>query len=105
MFTPATTEADIARLNDALLSLPRREAIAEMPPAMGRPARVMSVREAAFSPCETVPAAESVGRVLAVATVGCPPAGPIVVSGERIEADAAAQFAYYGIERCVVVKK
>ena len=105
MFTPATTEADIARLNDALLSLPRREAIAEMPPAMGRPERVMSVREAAFSPCETVPAAESVGRVLAVATVGCPPAVPIVVSGERIEADAAAQFAYYGIERCVVVRK
>ena len=105
MFTPATTEADIARLTDALLSLPRREAIAEMPPAMGRPARVMSVREAAFSPCETVPAAESVGRVLAVATVGCPPAVPIVVSGERIDERTAAQFAYYGIERCVVVKK
>ena len=105
MFTPATTEADIARLTDALLSLPRREAIAEMPPAMGRPERVMSVRDAAFSPCETVLAAESVGRVLAVATVGCPPAVPIVVSGERIEADAAAQFAYYGIESCVVVRK
>jgi arginine/lysine/ornithine decarboxylase len=105
MFTPSTTEADIARLTAALFSLPRREAIAEMPPAMGRPERVMSVREAAFSPCETVPAAKSVGRILAVATVGCPPAVPIVVSGDRIEADAAAQFAYYGIERCVVVKK
>lgn len=105
MFTPATTEADIARLNDALLSLPRREAIAEMPPAMGRPARVMSVREAAFSPCETVPAAESVGRILAVATVGCPPAVPIVVSGERIDEWAVAQFAYYGIETCVIVRE
>ena len=43
--------------------------------------------------------------ILAAATVGCPPAVPIVVSGERIDADAAAQFAYYGIESCVVVKE
>ncbi len=105
MFTPSTTDADIARLTDALLALPCREAIAELPPIMGRPERVMSVRDAAFSPCETVPAAESVGRILATATVGCPPAVPIVVSGERIDAAAAAQFAYYGIESCVVVKK
>ena len=105
MFTPATTEAEFTRLTDALLSLPRREAITELPPAMGRPARIMSVRDAAFSPCVTIPAAESVGRILAAATVGCPPAVPIVVSGERIDADAAAQFAYYGIESCVVVKE
>lgn len=105
MFTPAITEADICRLTDVLLSLPRREAITVLPPTMGRPARVMSVREAAFSPCETVPAAESLGRILAAATVGCPPAVPIVVSGERIDESAVAQFAYYGIESCVVVKE
>ena len=105
MFTPATTEADLSRLTDALLALPRRESITAQPPAMGRPERVMSVRDAALSPCETVPAAKSVGRILAAATVGCPPAVPIVVSGERIDESAAAQFAYYGMESCVVVKK
>jgi arginine/lysine/ornithine decarboxylase len=72
---------------------------------MRLPQTFMTVREAAFSPCEEIPAAESVGRILATATVGCPPAVPIVVSGERIDADAAAQFAYYGIESCVVVKE
>ena len=105
MFTPATAEADFTRLTDVLLSLPRREAITALPPAMGRPTRVMSVREAAFSPCETVSAAESLGRILAAATVGCPPAVPIVVSGERIDEIAVAQFAYYDIESCVVVKE
>ena len=105
MFTPATTEGDITRLTDVLLSVSRRAAITEVPPAMRISERVMSVREAAFSPCETIPAAESVGRILAAATVGCPPAVPIVVSGERIDENAAAQFVYYGIESCVVVKK
>jgi arginine/lysine/ornithine decarboxylase len=48
---------------------------------------------------------ECVGRVLAAATVGCPPAVPIVVSGERISESAVACFAYYGIETCAVVKE
>ena len=105
MFTTSTTEADFQRLTEIFRRVPRREAICEMPPCMRLPQTFMTVREAAFSPCEEIPAAESVGRILATATVGCPPAVPIVVSGERIDADAAAQFAYYGIESCVVVKE
>jgi arginine/lysine/ornithine decarboxylase len=48
---------------------------------------------------------ECVGRVLAAATVGCPPAVPIVVSGERIDESAVACFRYYGIKTCAVVKE
>ena len=105
MFTPACSGEDILYLSDILGKVPRRAAITEVPPAVRKPERVMSVREAAFAPCETVPAAESVGRILAAATVGCPPAVPIVVSGERIDESAVAQFAYYGIESCVVVRE
>jgi len=46
-----------------------------------------------------------VGRVLAAASVGCPPAVPIVVSGERISAEAVECFRYYGIESCSVIKE
>ena len=67
--------------------------------------RVMRIREAALSPCETIPARESAGRVLAAASIGCPPAVPIVVCGERIDGDAARAFAYYGIETCTGVKE
>ena len=105
MFTPAVTETDLVRLYDAFHRIPRRAAITEAPPVMHLPEQVMSVREAAFSPCETVHAAESIGRILAAATVGCPPAVPIVVSGERIDEWAVAQFAYYGIETCVIVRE
>ena len=103
MLTPETGAEGLERLEDALLSISRRPAIGEKAPAFSCPQRVMSVREAVFSPSEVVPALESAGRVLAAASVGCPPAVPIVVCGERIDASAIACFAYYGIETCSVV--
>ena len=64
---------------------------------------MLSVREAILSPSETVSVDKSYGRVLAAATVGCPPAVPILVSGERIDSGAIACFKYYGIDSLDVV--
>jgi arginine/lysine/ornithine decarboxylase len=103
MFTPAITEADTARLSEALSFLPKREPLFLCPPPLVPPERVMSVRDALLSLSEVLPVGECVGRIAAAATVGCPPAVPIVVSGERIDESAAACFAYYGIETCAAV--
>ena len=59
---------------------------------------------AAFSESEVVTVEESLGRILASPTVGCPPAVPVVACGERIDADAMACFRYYGIDTCTVIK-
>jgi arginine/lysine/ornithine decarboxylase len=98
------SECDLDRLERALLSIVRRQAITDAPPPIPRPARVMSVRAAMLAPCEWVAAPGSLGRILSAPSVGCPPAVPIVMSGERIDADAIDCFSYYGIERCLVVK-
>ena len=63
----------------------------------------MSIREAVLSPSETIPVGKSLGRVLAAATVGCPPAVPIVVCGEIIDQEAIEVFQYYGITSCCVI--
>jgi len=105
MITPAITEADLEQLTEVLLSLPRREALMQCPPALVRPERVMSIREAMLSPAETLPVSECLGRVLAEATVGCPPAVPIVVSGEIIDESAIECFNYYDIKVCSVIKE
>ena len=104
MVTPETEVAGLKRLEEALCAIPKRVAIEELPPKFHDCEAAMSVREAAMSPCEVVAVEESVGRVLAAASVGCPPAVPIVVCGERIDAQAAARFSYYGIKTCTVVK-
>jgi arginine/lysine/ornithine decarboxylase len=103
MPTPELGEEGIAALERALTAIPQRPARNDPPPRPGTPARVLSVRQATLSRSETVPAGESLGRVLALASVGCPPAVPIVVSGERIDEAALRCFAYYGIETCTVV--
>ena len=104
MLTPETGKDGIDRLKEALLSIPKRAAITGWPPEMGLPTRVMSIRDAAMSARETVAAKDSLGRILADVSVSCPPAVPIVVSGERIDEDAIRCFDYYGIDTCTVVK-
>ena len=103
MLTPELGEDGLRRLEEVLRAVEKKAAIEELPPAFHACTPVMSVREAMLSPSETVTVEESVGRVLAAASVGCPPAVPIVVCGERIDSEAAACFAYYGIKTCVVV--
>ena len=105
MVTPAISAEDIARLTETLLALPRREALADGQPSPVRPRRVMSVREALMSPAEVLPVHECVGRVLAAATVGCPPAVPIVACGEMIDEGCLDCFIYYGIETCSVIRQ
>ena len=105
MFTPAITETDAERLTKVLTALPRRDPLRTCPPPLTPPRRALSVRQALFSPAEVLPVEDCIGRVAAAATVGCPPAVPIVVSGEIIDEGAVACFQYYGIETCAVVKE
>ena len=104
MATPAISAEDLQRLVDTLTSLPRRNPVQTMPPRIPRPETVLSIRDAMFSPCRTIPVSESLGRILASPSVGCPPAVPILVCGERIDETAIACFQYYGIETCTVVE-
>lgn len=103
MLSTAITDMDLQHLSDILTALPRREAITAESPQIGRPEKVLSIREALFSPCEILPVAQCPGRILASASVSCPPAVPIAVCGERIDNNALDCFAYYGIENCSVI--
>ena len=104
MLTPDNSSEAVARLEAVLAAIPGKESAWLHAPAVGPQEKVMSIREAAFAERETVPASDSLGRVLAAATVSCPPAVPIVVCGERIGEDAVRCFEYYGIKECIVVK-
>ena len=95
----------LGEVKNALTEIPMREAICTAPPCFHECERVMSVREAAFAGCETVSIDNAVGKVLAAATVGCPPAVPIVMCGERIDEHSVVCFRYYSIKTCTVVKQ
>ena len=104
MLTAENREEELQRLLSALgtADAPAEESEA-LPLARGK--RAMSIREAFFRPHETVSAPASLGRICAAPTVSCPPAIPIVVSGEVIGEDALQLFRRYGVETVDVVKE
>ena len=104
MLSAETADRDLERLEQALYSIPRKTAMPDDRPVFVPGEPVLTIREAALSCSELLPAERCLGRILAVPTVGCPPAVPILVCGERIDAHALQCFDYYGIQQCCVVK-
>lgn len=104
MVSPQNSPEDLEKVRAALAAAGQGSEAPQTPPQMARPRQAMGIRAALLAPAEEVPVAEAAGRVCAAPTVGCPPAVPVVVSGEEISPDAAAVFRYYGIETVRVVK-
>lgn len=104
MLTPETASDELQKLKNVLLSAEKKDKICEKPPEFNLPEKSVSIRDAVFSESETVPASECNGRILACATVSCPPAVPIVVSGEIIDENAIECFRYYNVKECSVIK-
>ena len=102
MLTPEIENLD--RIAEMMLSIPKKEATKESTPKFALPKRAMSIREAVLSPFESLPVEKCLGRVVAMVSVGCPPAVPIIVAGEIIDENAIESFKYYGIKECNVIK-
>ncbi len=103
MLTPECGSVALSELEKALLTLPRKAPLPEAALPFPTPARKLPPREAMLSPSQEVSLEESLGMVLAAPTVSCPPAVPVVVSGEKIDKNAIQVMRYYGITACRVV--
>lgn len=103
MLTPENTSEEMDVLLKALLDVEQRDALDSRPPRHELPVRVMSPREAAFSPSRKISVSQAKGKVLACESVSCPPAVPIAVCGEEINESSVALFEYYGIKEVSVV--
>lgn len=104
MLTPRNTPEELDRLRAALCALPRGVRQEEPPIALVRPKAACTPRQAAFAPRETIPVENSLGRILALANVSCPPAVPIVMCGEEIDEAAREALCRCGIEEVTVIK-
>ena len=114
MFTPENPAQDYDRLEEAVAAVcAALPGVPECPEPEGdtftalaaEAGPVCSVRAAVFAPQQTIPAAEALGRVCAMPTVSCPPAIPIVVSGERVGPAAIELFARYHVETVAVIRE
>ena len=104
MFSVNNNSDDPIEAAKLILSAERKAPIKTSAPDFHLPEKAMSIRKAAFSTQETIPVEQSEGRILAVPTIGCPPAVPIAVCGEKIDKETIERFLYYGITECTVVR-
>ncbi len=99
-----TTADQFAQIEKIMTDIPQKSPILTCAPNFALPSQIMTVRTATLSATEILPLSQCEGRVLAQPTVSCPPAVPILVSGELIDKDAIKRFEYYGIKNLTVVK-
>ena len=105
MLTPELGAASLKTLKSALVCIKQKEPIFDDLPQFLAPKKIMSVRRACLLESEIIDYKNSEGRILAAPSTGCPPAVPIVMCGEKINASAIKCFEYYGIKTCRVVKE
>lgn len=103
MFTPENSPEDFTRVYRGLSGLKRGTAREKMSLSGLEPERKLSIREAVFAVSETVPVNDAVGRVCALPTASCPPAVPVVVSGELISQEAVQVLKACGFDEVRVV--
>lgn len=103
MLTPEVGSDGLKKLEEVLCAIPQRIPLKEPLPQFEKALRVRSIRQAALAAAETLPVEQCEGRILAAATVGCPPAVPILVCGEQIDHHAIECFRYYGVKTCNVI--
>ena len=104
MFSPLTAPEACEAVEERLKKLPPQDPIPSEAPAKANREQVLSPREAMLAPAEEIPVSDCVGRILASPSVGCPPAVPLLVCGQRIAPEDLPRFRYYGIHRLRVVK-
>ncbi|MBO5416608.1 MAG: PLP-dependent transferase [Clostridia bacterium] len=105
MATPQTHDSDLERIAVALSRISPKEPIQRenLLPCIAETSP-LSIREAVLAPSELVSVESAEGRICGAPTVSCPPAIPIVVSGERISKSAVDLFVRYGIKKIKVVR-
>ena len=104
MATPENTEMDFQRVLEALGENKSRY---ETPKTFEKLncIKKMSIREAVFAEHEEITVSEALGRICGNPTVSCPPAIPVVISGELIDEEALVILKHYGIQNIEVVKE
>ena len=114
MFTPANPPQDFERLTSAVLHIVENlTGPFPLPEKNDRELLELehelhtccSIRQAVFAPQEQVPTEQAVGRICAMPTVSCPPAIPIVVSGEKITSAAVRLMQKYHVMQAAVLRK
>ncbi len=104
MFTPEISAKEIETFGDLMCSLQKAMPKPQIKTEKVEYTKATNIRNAVFSEQEMIPVNVAVGRVCATPTVSCPPAVPIIISGEVITQKAVEILKYYKFTTISVIK-
>ncbi len=104
MFSPFNSDNDFERITKAFLNIPKTDN-RNSGINFVKSESAVSIREALFAESEEIDIDDAVGRICAAPAVSCPPAIPIVISGEVITEAHRDLFKTYSIEKVAVIKE
>lgn len=95
---------DIEKLQKALLDIEPKEKIKNKAPTPSLKNKKNSFAQVLYAQKEKLPIEKCQGKISGSVDAICPPAIPVILPGEEIDADAIHSLKYYGIEEWVVLK-
>ncbi len=98
------TGDNINKLEDGLLKIDKKEPIKQIPPTPALKNKVVSLNDALYAPKMKQPIEDCIGKISASFDAICPPAIPLVLPGEELDADTVQSIKYYGAEEWIVIK-
>ncbi len=104
LLSPVMAESDFSRL-ESILTACNPIAPMKIPPLPKPPETACDMRTACFSEWEMIPIEQAEGRICATVQVPCPPAVPMVMSGEIFDKNWIDYMRYFGLEKVATIKK
>lgn len=103
LLSPLMDEKDFIRLERILTAC--EPTPAELPPPLPNPPKkACDMWTACLSAWETIPIEQAEGRICATVQVPCPPAVPMVMSGEIFDKNWISYMKYFGLKEVTVIK-
>ena len=104
MLSPQTRQSDFERIKNVFSLIERKQPLEIQPPKPVKVQTALTIRQAFFSTKEIIPIDKAEGRIMASPCISCPPAVPIIVSGEVVDKEVISAMKYYGVKHVSVVK-
>ena len=103
LFTPEIKKATYLKLKKFFKNLQRKQPIKKKIIQPVSHKKAMEISTATLAKTEILPIDKCLGKICAEINYSCPPAVPIIMSGEIINEETIKAFNYYNIKKCRVV--
>ncbi len=104
MLTPFNSNLDYDKIYEAFSDFVKKEEIISLEMKIQKAQQAMSFNNALFSKCETIEVERAKGRICGGYAVACPPAVPVVLSGELILEDSIKWLKQNNVKFIDVIK-